>query len=76
MILISKFCETLVVVMIMQIMHVKMEASRRRTSHPYPIHTVLSLSFFSCHLEHVILENSQFFACYFDKWTIFRNNKL
>ena len=26
----------------MQIMHVKMEASRRRTSHPYPIHTVSS----------------------------------
>ena len=25
----------------MQIMHVKMEASRRRTSYPYPIHTVL-----------------------------------
>ena len=25
----------------MQIMHVKMEASRRRTSYPYPIHTVV-----------------------------------
>ena len=25
----------------MQIMHVKMKASRRRTSHPYPIHTVV-----------------------------------
>ena len=31
---ISKFCETFVVIQITQIMHVKMEASRRRTSHP------------------------------------------